>query len=563
MRFLIFLLIFSFNSNFAQSKYPQDYFRHPLDVPLVLSGTFAELRSNHFHSGLDIKTQQREGLKVYASAAGYVSRIKISHWGYGKALYITHPNGYTSVYAHLQKFSPKIEEYVKKRQYEKESFTIELFPTAEELQIKANEIVAFSGNTGGSGGPHLHFEIRDSKERPMNPMLFGIDIKDTKKPNIIGIYAYPENPISHVNMSNNRAKLRLIPQKNGDYKAEKIKAFGKIGFGVVTWDRQDLAANKNGVSNIQSFYNGNKNLEIDFSKFSFSETGHLNRLIDYKHFKKTKSRIQKLFIEPNNPLSLYKNVDNDGYVFVEDSTNSVYKLRIKDYQGNDTWLTIPIEGKIFKAVEPKTTDITDHYIKADQSNTLQEGNFTITIPQNSFYDDFYMDFDVKNDTLILHKPTIPAKKSFTIAYDISNYSDTDKSKLFIAKLNGYRDQYVSYSSTRRKGNSLSTKTKNLGKYTLARDTENPSIKPINFSDGKWLSKYRYLKLKIADDVSGIRNYRATINGKWILMEFDAKKGTLTHDFNDNTVTDTKNNLKVIVTDNVGNSSTFETTFFRK
>ncbi|NND10141.1 MAG: M23 family metallopeptidase, partial [Flavobacteriaceae bacterium] len=160
---VVFLLCHSFG--IAQSKYPQDYFRKPLDIPLVLSGTFAELRSNHFHSGLDIKTKQREGLKVYASAPGYVSRIKISHWGYGKALYITHPNGYTSVYAHLQKFSEKIEEYVKEKQYEKESFTLELFPSAEELQIESDEIVAFSGNTGGSGGPHLHFEIRDNKER--------------------------------------------------------------------------------------------------------------------------------------------------------------------------------------------------------------------------------------------------------------------------------------------------------------------------------------------------------------------------------------------------------------
>lgn len=563
MRFLVFFLLISINQIFAQGKYPQDYFKNPMDIPLVLSGTFAELRSNHFHSGMDIKTQQREGLKVYTTAPGYVSRIKISHWGYGKALYITHPNGYTSVYAHLQKFAPKIEAYIKQRQYEKESFTIELFPAAEELPITKDEIIAFSGNTGGSGGPHLHFEIRDSKERPMNPMLFGIDVVDTKKPTVTGVYAYPENPISHVNHSNDRVELRIIPQTNGDYKAEKITAFGKLGFGVVTWDRQDLAANKNGVSNIQTFFNGNRNLEIDFSRFSFSETRHLNRLIDYSYFKKNKSRIQKLFIEPNNPLSLYKNVDNDGYIFVEDSTNSVYKIRIKDFKGNDAWLTIPIEGKIFNDVEPKTTKITDNFIKADQSTTLQDGNFTVTIPQNSFYDDFYMDFQVQNDTLVLHEPTVPLKKNFTISYDISNYSDTDKNKLFIARLAGYKNQYVTYSSTRKKGNILTTKTKNLGKFTLARDTENPTIKPVNFSDGKWLSKYRYLKLKLNDDLSGIRNYRATINDKWILMEFDAKKGILVYDFNDEVVTETKNNLKIIVTDNVGNSATFEATFFRK
>ena len=238
-------------------------------------------------------------------------------------------------------------------------------------------------------------------------------------------------------------------------------------------------------------------------------------------------------------------------------------MRIKDYQGNDTWLTIPIEGELYNDVEPKTIAITDHYIKADQSTTLQDGNYKIIIPSNSFYEDFYMDFSVNNDTLNLHQPVVPLKKSFTISYDISNYTEADKNKLIIARLTGFNDQYLTYSSTRKKGDILTSKTKNLGKYVLARDTENPTISPINFKDGKWLSKYRYLKVKLKDDLSGIRNYRATINGQWILMEYDAKKGTLTYDFNDNVVKDTKNNLKIIVTDNVGNSATFEATFFRK
>src|SRR6056300_549391 len=166
MRFLpILFLVISIASR-AQNNYPQDYFSSPLEIPLILSGTFAELRSNHFHSGLDIKTQQRRGLKVKASANGFVSRIKVSHYGYGKALYITHPNGYTTVYAHLQKFSPDIEAYVKKQQYKKETFELELFPKAEDLKITSKEIIAYTGNTGGSGGPHLHFEIRDKQERP-------------------------------------------------------------------------------------------------------------------------------------------------------------------------------------------------------------------------------------------------------------------------------------------------------------------------------------------------------------------------------------------------------------
>lgn len=561
-RTLIYFFIVFSQILIAQNPYPQDYFKNPLDIPLVLSGTFAELRSNHFHSGLDIKTQQKEGLKVYAAAQGRVSRIKISHWGYGKALYISHPNGYTTVYAHLQKFAPKIETYIKKLQYDKESFEIEVFPETADLLIEANEVVAYSGNTGGSGGPHLHFEIRDKSQRPINPMLFGITVKDTRTPTILGVYAYPIEKTAHVNQTNERSKLRLVPLENGDYTVENIKAYGKIGFGVVTYDRQDFAANKNGVSKMQSFYNGSKNFEIDFKRFSFSETKHLNRLIDYAYYKKHKSRIQKLFVQPNNPLSLYKDVDNKGHIIVEDSTSSVFKLRISDYNGNESWLTIPIKGIKTDSIKKRQEKITEHFIYADQPTHLEKDNISVDIPKNTFYDSFFIDFDAENDTLELHDGSIPAQKYMTINFDISDYLQKDKDKLFIGRKTGYKGR-LAYSSTTKKGNKLITRTKTLGTYALGTDVNGPKITPVNFQDGKWLSKYRYLKIKIKDDLTGIKNYRATVNGKWILMEYDAKKNILVHDFNDNVITDTKNNLKLIVTDNVGNSTTFEATFFRK
>ncbi|NMH86072.1 M23 family metallopeptidase [Flavivirga algicola] len=545
----------------AQNNYPQDYFSSPLEVPLILSGTFAELRSNHFHSGLDIKTQQRTGLKVKASADGYVSRIKVSHYGYGKALYITHPNGYTTVYAHLQRFAPEIQAYIKKHQYEKESYQIELFPSAEVLPVTKNSIVAYSGNTGGSGGPHLHYEIRDNKERPINPMLFGIDIKDSTYPIIKSIYAYPLDENSFINKTNTKQKLRLIPLKNGDYTIKNIEAYGHIGFGIETIDRQDLAANSNGVYNIQTFLNGRKNFELDFRRFSFNETKHINQLIDYEHYTTKKKQVQKLF-RKNNPLSLYKSIVKDGYLSIEDSTYSVYKIRVSDYKKNEAWVTINIKGSKNNISEPQKPHTTPYYVKANKNTNLEEGHFSIDFQKDTFYDDFYMDFEVKNDTLTLHKNVVPAKKRFNITYDLSSYADADKSKLCIARLIGYKKRAV-YTSTKRKGNLLVARTKALGTFTLATDSIKPKITPANFKDGQWLSKYRYLKIEIEDEFSGISKYRATINGKWILMEYDYKTKTLTHDFNDGIITDTKNNLKVIVTDNVGNNSTFEALFYRK
>jgi len=546
----------------GQDPYPKDYFTSPLDIPLILSGSFAELRANHFHSGLDIKTQQRQGLNVYASAEGFVNRIKISHGGYGKALYVTHPNGYTTVYAHLQKFSPRIEAYIKQHQYGQETFEIEVFPGAVELPVTKGELIAYSGNTGGSEGPHLHYEIRDNEERPLNPLLFGLDVKDTTKPQYKAVYAYPLSEDAHINKSDAVQKLRLIPLKNGDFQVEPISAYGKIGIGIVANDKQDLAYNQNGLFNIRSIFNGVTNFEINFSRFSFDETMHLNRYIDYGFYKTEKERIQKLFVEKGNNLSLIKEVVDAGVLTITDSTSSVYKVRIKDIHDNDSWLSLTIKGLKTSDIKKVEEFESDRYVTADQNTTLSDGNVTVFIPSGTFYDDFYADFKVKSDTLFFNEDVHPMLKSMSITYDVSHYAEADRNQLYIAELAGYYKRPY-YTNTKLQGNKLIATTKYLGTYTIVQDAVPPSISPLNFSNNKWVSTLSELQLKIEDKESGISNYRATVNGKWILMEYDYKKKTLTYDFNDGITTDTENKLKVIVTDNVGNSSTFEATFFRK
>ena len=562
MKAFLFLLLFVVSFCNAQTPYPQDYFTSPLDITLVLSGTFAELRSNHFHSGLDIKTQGKEGFKTYAAAAGYVSRIKISRYGYGKAVYITHPNGYTTVYAHLQKFAPSIEAYVKKQQYNKETFELELFPKAEDLKIEAKEVIAYTGNTGGSSGPHLHFEIRDKQERPMNPMLFGLDIKDTTKPVVYELYGYPLSQESHINGETSRVKIRIIKLPNGHYKTEQITAFGPIGFGIISTDRQDFASNKNGVNFITTTLNGTKSLEVDFKRFSFDETKHLNRYIDYAYFFETKKRIQKLFIESNNPLKLLKSHGTQGMVSIDDDTNSVYKITVSDFKGNQSDLSIPIKGLKKELPEVKPVSLNLEQIIASEETILEKDHISVQIYKDSFYENVAINFVIANDTLKLHKPSIPLQKSININFDISHYKGSDKDQLFIGSVSRYGNKLY-YTPTKKRGNTLTARTKYLGDYTLGIDDEKPKIKTINFKNGSWISNYRYLKIKISDEISGIKNYRATINNQWILMEYNTKTETLTYDFNDAIITDTKNNLKIIVTDNVGNSSTFETTFYRK
>ena len=543
-------------------SYPQDYFSAPIDINLILSGSFAELRTNHFHSGLDIKTQGKEGFQTYASAAGYVSRIKISRYGYGKALYIKHPNGYTTVYAHLKKFSAAIEAYVKKRQYQKETFEIELFPKAGTLKVLDKQLIAYTGNTGGSGGPHLHFEIRDPQERPINPLMFGFDVKDTTPPVIYGLFGYPLSENSHVGGDTKRVEIRIIKQKDGTYKSEPIIAYGEIGFGIISTDRQDLASNKNGVNNIQTSFNGQKSLEVNLNRFSFDETKHLNRYIDYEFLYNNKKRIQKLFIEKNNPLSVMNAFTNGGALKIENDTYSIYKVFVSDFKGNQSELNIPIRGVYQKLSDPINRNAKLQHVSAIKETVLQKDNVSIQILKNTFYEDVDLLFEVSNDTLKLHTALIPLQKSITINFDISKYKKEDKTRLFIGSVSRYGNKLY-YSPTKKRGNTLSTRTKYLGSYSLGIDSEKPEIRAINFKNKSWISNHKYLKVKINDKVSGIKNYRATLNERWILMEYDTKTQLLTYDFEDQTITETENNFKIIVTDNVGNSSTFESIFYRK
>jgi hypothetical protein len=559
MRSFLFILLCS-STFFAQNNFPRDYFSPPLDIPMQLSGNFGELRPNHFHAGFDFKTQQKEGLKVYAAAEGYVSRIKISTFGNGKTIYITHPNGFTSVYAHLQKAVGAIQDFITATHYKEQAFEIEIYLKPGEIPIKKGEWIAISGNTGASEGPHLHFEIRDSKtEFIINPMLFGFDsgFKDTKKPSLSALYVYPLNGQTTVNKSQRPILLNYTLQKDGTYLSDKVMANGAIGFGIIADDFDDVSFNKNGVYSVYSFLNGQASFGYQFDTHSFDDMRYVNALIDYPRYKKTQQRVQKLFMKNKYGLPFIKTDEAKGQITPIPNLDEVYRIEIADFFGNKTTIMVPVQFDNSASVIPKEPKVGNYYIKSNIDNIFEKENASVFFPAGTFYDDFELNFEVKNKMIYLHDDSIPAHTNFTISLTDHLLSKELQDKTFIARIDG--DQ-INYNATYRKDTVFTTKAKILGKYKLVTDTIPPKVSIVKPIEGKWITQDA-IQLQISDFSSGIKSYNGYLNGKWVLFEYDNKTKTITHALSNEFLIEGANELKVVVLDAMGNSTTFETRFF--
>ncbi|MGY5352954.1 M23 family metallopeptidase [Wenyingzhuangia sp. IMCC45533] len=556
----IFLLYAFVSLSFGQKKYPQNQFRNPLDFPIVLAGTFGELRTNHFHSGIDIKTKGVSGKKVYAAKEGYVSRIKVSLWGYGKALYVRHPNGYTTVYGHLKKFSKEIEEYVKQRQYQKKSFEIQLFPSKTDLPVTTDQIIAYSGNTGGSSAPHLHFEIRDTRtEKVINPLLFGYQVKDNITPTFKGLRATPfgeKSAINHIPVS------QIIETKKINsklYVANEIKAIGNIGLSISTHDLLNNAANKNGVYSIEMYVNDTLAYHHRLETFAFDESKYINLLIDYPFYAKKYRKYQKTYIEPNNKLSIYKKHLNKGFINIKNNEHYRVEIVVKDLAKNTLTIRVPIKGDSLITPVVKPQPKTPYFVDRDKYCVFKQGLSEIRFPKNTFYKNTFIDYQYNTDKISVHKQVLPLDKNYTLTYFTDSLTPHQKKYVYFAQKS---KNHYNYISTHKKENKIYTNTKYLGDFYLRYDSIAPKIYKPSFYKNQNISKYQTLTIHIKDDETGIKNYYGTIDNQWILMEYQPKRNRLTYDLGDLKSLNKKRHFKLKIEDLLGNTKTYDSYFIK-
>ena len=555
MRSLLVMLALTVSVSAMAQTYPK--YAKPVDFPIQLSATFGELRPNHLHAGLDIKTQGVEGKKIYAVADGYVSRIGVSPYGYGNVLYITHNDGYTTVYAHLQRFRSDIAKYVKQYQYKNKKYTSQIYPEKDKFPVKKGDMIAYSGNSGGSGGPHLHFEIRDANERPVNPMFFGYKIEDNKRPLIQGVSVYPLGDESTLEGGVSPMYLSVDEGNNGSYslkEREFVHANGEISFGICTYDLVGTSTNKDGPYYYELYLDDELAFQVETDRFSYDEQRYVNSLLDYRHYKEKKKSYVRTETDPNNKLRMIKKRNGTVTVAEGDTVNVCFK--ISDYVGNSSTASFKLVGVAPVEVERPMRRRSEYFVKADGSlnNDIMIDDFNVSLEEGTLFRDEWIQTGHRDEAgccshvYRFGDEGMTTFKKFTVRI-LPDEKWTSSSKLYIASIDN--SGKVSSLGGKMKNGWMEVKTYTMGEYAIKVDSVAPTIKASNFKDGQSVTALKSLRFKISDDMTGIDTYNMYLDDVWVLGQYDAKNNLLYYEFDEKMKKGT-NNVKVVVTDGVGN-----------
>ena len=527
-------------------------FHPPIDAPFNLSGTFGEFRSR-FHTGIDFKGG--EGINIFSIEDGYISRIEVSPSGYGKVVYITHPNGYSSVYAHLSRFSPNIEKYIKSEQYRSKSFTVKKFPKKDQIQVKRGELLGYSGNTGRSFGAHLHFEIRDTNSQDaLNPLMFNYTYEDLERPIIRGLYTINEN---NTLIRDLPKRIRISKTNDSTYVADDIIFAGDIGFGIDIYDIQyKNLFNRNGVYKVELLIDSIQKFSYSMDRIKFSENHYKKLMYDYLSLVKNNRRVLKVYIPPRSNLSFLKTNDFNGIIKSNKIINSKVNIKVTDWNNNSSYL----EFKIIRADTLKSNKpLNGIEILTNQKYVINKGESVVEINKNTFYEDVLLNITSQNDTIDLGEEITPFRSSIKLKIPIDENIDSLRlSQTFIGKIVNNK---ISYLSSKINDSYITANTSSLGRYIISRDSILPEIRPINFKNKSNVKSNKTLRLRIKDDKSGIKNYKAYINGKWALFEYEPKQNLIFHDLSDSVIEDGENDLLIEFEDGVGNKQTYNTKIY--
>lgn len=561
LRSLLVLLAFSVTMGAFAQEFPK--YGSPLDIPIYLSATFGELRPNHLHAGLDIKTQGVEGKKVYAVADGYISRIGVSPYGYGNVLYITHYDGYTSVYAHLQRFSGEIAKYVKQYQYRNKKFASQIYPDADKFPVKKGDLIAYAGNSGGSGGPHLHFEIRHTKsEKPVNPMYFGYKIEDNVRPLIQGVAVYPigdsatlEGDIKPLYYSVEGGDKGRYTMKDSEF----VHGNGAMAFGIRTYDNVGTSTNKNGPYLYELYLDDELAFQMEADSFSYSEPRYVNSLLDYRHYKQKKTSYVRTETDPNNKLHMIE-IKNGTVTVVEGDTVNVC-FKVSDYAGNTSRIGFKLVGTAPAEVERPMHRRSEYFVKADGTlnSDITIEDFNVSMEKGTLFRDEWIQTgqrDAKGCCSRVYRfgdEEMTTFKKFTVRIRPNEEWASD-SRLYIANID--KNGKVSSLGGKMKNGCMEVSTYTMGEYTVKVDSIAPTVKASNFKDGQAVSTLKSLRFKISDDMTGIETYDIYLDDVWVLGQYDAKNALLYYEIDEKMKKGT-NNVKVVVTDGAGNKKTLK------
>lgn len=521
----------------------------PLDIPLLLSGNFGELRRNHFHSGVDFKTQGRTGLPVYAADSGYVSRVSVSPWGFGRAVYITHPHtGLTTVYGHLEAFAPEIDRRVKERQYEAETFAIDMSFHPGQLPVARRQVIARSGNSGSSGGPHLHFDVRDTEtEDPLDPLeYYRTKITDRVPPEVRQLALYPAGAAT-IDGKANKAAYRQ-PASH-----QPFTAWGHIMPGIKAYDRMNGTTNIYGVKYLTLLLEADTVYSRTIDRFSFANTRAVNTLVDNHDLNVTGSWVMTTAVPASNPLGGMIKAPHSGVININEEKTYRFTWVLEDEHGNITRHPFTVEGR---RQLPPAPVAAGQLALWDADNLVDEQGAYVEIPDGALYDNQFIEVDTSPTTAYHTKlytignPDIPLARPIDITLPVDVDTVADKSKYCLVRIDPDNRRHAV--ETRYADGSVSTRVPQFGTYALTVDTEAPKITPVNQPNWKARKTITY---KITDNLSGIENWRGEIDGHWAPFELDGKTSTLTFKLDPDRFPGTTHSIKLTVTDACGNTAT--------